>query len=124
MSPLLDCVLDAALQCRGRVACTVSGREVGVVEPPNLEHLLAELLTQLHALVDRHLEQPKQDGEDATRSGAADEVEQLVWLSVGASLQVLEHSQRHKPSKAPAVDAEHPQPTLTSALFGHGGVDL
>src|SRR5262245_47277733 len=97
----LDGAFDAALQSLARVARAVSGRVVDVVEPANLKHLLAELLSHLRARVDRHLKQPNQHHENPTSAGATDEVGQLVWLSVGASLQVLEHTQRHTPSKAP-----------------------
>src|SRR5262249_25086490 len=69
-----------------------------VVAASPAQHLVAEALEQLLALVDWHLEHAEQQREDSFSDRPADEVEQLVRLLVGAVLQVLEESQRHNPT--------------------------
>jgi hypothetical protein len=93
------------------------------LRPPNLKHLLAELLIHLDTLGHRHLEQAEQDGEDATLAGATDEVEQLVGLLVGAGGEVLKHTQRDEPSDSASVDAKHSQSALIVVVGGGGHGD-
>jgi hypothetical protein len=61
-----DELLDLAFQVVTCSAWSVVGNVGHVGSPPNLKHLLAELLIHLETLGDGHLEQAEQDGEDAT----------------------------------------------------------